>query len=251
MLRGFVAATLAIMLAAAAARAEEATVAIAANFAEPMERLEAMFERRSGHALKPVIGSTGKLYAQITNGAPFDVLLAADRERPARLEEDGHGLAGSRFTYALGRLALWSADPDLIEGEQTLRAGSFRHLAIANPKLAPYGLAARQTLEALGLWQHLQPKVVRGENVGQAFQMVETANAELGLIALSYVMSARNATSGSRWDVPADLHEPIRQDAILLEHGADNSAARAFLDFVRQPEAQAVLERFGYALATG
>lgn len=251
--RAFLATAMAMAVAgtAAAVRAQEATVAIAANFAEPMAKLQALFEQQSGHELRLVVGSTGKLYAQITQGAPFDVLLAADRERPERLQAEGFAVADSRFTYALGRLTLWSADPGLIEGEKALRAGTFRHLAIANPKLAPYGLAAKQTLEALGLWQDLRPKVVQGENVGQTFQMVLTGNAELGLVALSYVTSERNATPGSRWDVPADLHEPIRQDAVLLQRGADNPAARAFLAFLRQPEAQAVIERFGYAIATG
>jgi molybdate transport system substrate-binding protein len=237
-----------------AAQAEEAIVAIAANFAEPMERLQAMFEEESGHTLTLVIGSTGKLYAQITNGAPFDVLLAADQERPARLVEEDQAVADSRFTYAVGRLALWSADPGLIgggRGEAVLGGGDFGHLAIANPELAPYGKAAQQTLEALGLWDELSPKIVQGENIGQTFQMVATGNAELGFVALSYVLSERNATPGSRWDVPVELHQPIRQDAVLLAHGADNPAAAGFLDFLRSPEAQAVIERFGYAIVSG
>jgi molybdate transport system substrate-binding protein len=236
------------------ALAEEATVAIAANFAEPMERLQAMFEKESDHELTLVVGSTGKLYAQITNGAPFDVLLAADQERPARLVEEDHAAANSLFTYAVGRLSLWSADPGLIgegRGEAVLRSGDFDHVAIANPELAPYGKAAQQTLEALGLWDQVSPKIVQGENIGQTFQMVATGNAELGFVALSYVVSERNATAGSAWDVPAELHEPIRQDAVLLSHGADNPAATGFLDFLRSPEAQAVIERFGYAIVTG
>lgn len=237
-----------------AAQAEEAMLAVAANFAEPMQRLEAMFEERSGHALTLVLGSTGKLYAQITNGAPFDVLLAADQERPVRLVEADHAVAESRFTYAVGRLALWSADPGMIAdggGNPVLRSGDFDHVAIANPKLSPYGQAAKQTLERLGLWDDLSPKVVQGENIGQTFQMVATGNAELGFVALSYVVSERNAMPGSRWDVPAGLHEPIRQDAVLLARGAENPAAAGFLEFLRSPEAQTVVERFGYAVVTG
>jgi molybdate transport system substrate-binding protein len=252
--RGVLAAAMVLAAGASgAAQAEEATVAIAANFAEPMERLQAMFEEQSGHDLTPVIGSTGKLYAQITNGAPFDVLLAADQERPARLVEEEHAVADSRFTYAVGRLALWSADADLIGegGGAVLRRGAFDHLAIANPELAPYGRAARQTLEALGLWDDLSPKIVQGENIGQTFQMVATGNAELGLVALSYALSERNATPGSRWDVPAELHEAIRQDAVLLAHGSDSPAATGLLAFLRSPEAQAVIERFGYAIVSG
>jgi molybdate transport system substrate-binding protein len=250
----FVAAMVLAASASGAAQAEEATVAVAANFAEPMERLQAIFEEQSGHELTLVIGSTGKLYAQIANGAPFDVLLAADQERPVRLVEEDHAVADSRFTYAVGRLSLWSADPELIgdgRGEAVLRSGDFDHIAIANPELAPYGLAARQTLEALDLQDELSPKIVQGENVGQTFQMVATGNAELGFVALSYVVSERNEVPGSRWDVPADLHEPIRQDAVLLAHGSDNSAATGLLDFLRSPEALAVIERFGYAIVTG
>jgi len=237
-----------VAFAAPAARAEQATVAVAANFAEPLETLQGLFEERTGHIITVVSGSTGKLYAQIAHGAPYDLLLAADAERPARLAEEGLGVAASRFTYAIGRLALWSPDPARVTDDlETVLRRPFRHLAIANPALAPYGAAARETLAALGLWQALEPKLVRGENVAQAFQMVATGNAELGLVALAYVRSPRNPAPGSHRAVPPHLHAPIRQDAILLARAADNAAAHAFMDFLRSPEAAAVIERFGYA----
>lgn len=235
---------------AAPAAAGEATVAVAANFAEVAERLEAEFERSSGHSLTLVVGSTGKLYAQLVHGAPFDVFLAADRARPERLEEDGLAVAGSRFTYATGRLTLWSREPGRVgdDGAATLRRGELRLVAIANPDLAPYGAAARQTLERLGLWRSLEGRIVMGETVGQAHALVASGNAELGFIALSYVVSPRNRAAGSRWDVPADLHDPIHQDAVLLARAADNRAARAFLDYLRSGEARALVESFGYGV---
>ncbi|MGH6944838.1 MAG: molybdate ABC transporter substrate-binding protein [Geminicoccaceae bacterium] len=234
----------------AQASAAEATVATAANFAAPVEKLSELFKNETGHEIAVVIGSTGQLYAQITNGAPFDVLLAADQERPKRLADEGQGEASSLFTYAIGRLALWSSDPDVIakDGTSTLRAGDFRHLAIAKPELAPYGAAAQQTLEALGLWDRVQDKIVQGENIGQTFQMVATGNAELGFVALSYVLDPGNTTPGSRWDVPVELYAPIRQDAILLKHGASNEAARAWLTFLRSPQALEVIQGFGYGV---
>jgi molybdate transport system substrate-binding protein len=231
-------------------RAGEATVAVAANFVEPLETLQKMFGEETGHELVVVPGSTGKLYAQIVNGAPFDILLAADQERPEKLAAEDQGEPESVFTYAIGRLTLWSPEPGVVaeDGAKTLREGDFLHLAIANPELAPYGLAAQQTLQNLGLWDGLQDRIVRGENIAQTFQMVESGNAELGFVALSYVASERNRNPGSRWDVPGELHEPIRQDAILLQRGAENEAARAFLAFLKTPEAREVIERFGYAV---
>jgi len=231
-------------------RAAEALAAVAANFSEPAERLEAIFESETGHELTLATGSTGKLYAQIAQGAPFDLLLAADAIRPARLEADGPGIAGTRFTYALGRLSLWSADPERIgaDGLATLREGDFAHLAIANPELAPYGLAAKQALMHFGSWKMLAPKLVRGENIGQVFAMVATGNAELGLVAKSYVISPRNRGRGSRWDVPTSAHDPIRQQAVLLRPGVSNPAARDFLAFLRSHEAQEVILSFGYGV---
>jgi molybdate transport system substrate-binding protein len=230
--------------------AEEALVAVAANFKDAIDRLEADFEQRTGHVLEVTTGSTGQLYSQIVHGAPFDVLLAADQERPERLEREEHAVAGSRFTYAVGRLVLWSPDPDRIDadGAATLKSGDFRRLAIANPDVAPYGAAAIEVLETLGLAETLRPRIVMGEDIGQTFAMIGTGNAELGFVALSYVLSPQNEQQGSRWDVPADLYTPIRQDAVLLDHGADNAAAAAFMDFLQGGEARAVIGGFGYGL---
>jgi molybdate transport system substrate-binding protein len=228
----------------------EVHVAVAANFARPLGEIGAAFEKATGHRVVSSPGSTGKLHAQIRNGAPFDVLLAADAERPRLLEEEGSAVAGSRFPYALGRLVLWSAKPSFVDGagpkvlEKALGTG-FRHLAIANPKTAPYGAAARQVLEKLGLWQKVSPRIVQGEDIGQAFQFVVTGNAELGFVALSQL---QGGAGGSRWLVPADLHAPIEQQAVLLARGRDNPAARAFLAFLKGKEGRAIVERSGYAL---
>jgi molybdate transport system substrate-binding protein len=246
----FTAALLLGLFLAGPAAGEEAVVAVAANFLEVAERLAADFERDRGHALRFVAGSTGKLYAQIAHGAPFDAFLAADQERPARLEREGLAVAGSRFTYAGGRLALWSREPGRVgaDGAATLRQGKFRLLAIANPDLAPYGAAAKQTLQKLGLWERFGGRIVMGETIGQAHVLVASGNAELGFVALASVLSPRNATRGSRWDVPAHLHAPIRQDAVLLLRGARNPAARGFLAFLRSPRAQAVIAAHGYGV---
>jgi molybdate transport system substrate-binding protein len=232
------------------ASAEEALVAVATNFSEVIEQLEAGFESASGHSLTVATGSTGKLYAQINIGAPFDILLAADHRRPELLEEAGLAVAGSRFTYAIGRLTLWSPDPERVaaNGAETLQAGAFRKLAIANPELAPYGAAARETLAALGLLETLEEKLVMGETIGQTHALVATGNAELGFVALSYILSPRNKRPGSRWDVPLELHSPIRQDALLLMRAVDNAAARAFLEYLQNDTARGVIERFGYGV---
>jgi molybdate transport system substrate-binding protein len=230
------------------ARAADALVAVAANFAEVVEELAPIFERKTGHRLQATTGSTGKLYAQIISGAPFEILLSADAETPERLEDEGAGVAGTRFTYAIGRLTLWSSDPDRIKGDgrTALAAPDVRHIAIANPDLAPYGVAAREALQALGLWDELQGRIVMGQNIGQTHSMVATGNAQLGFVALSAVVGARAPTLGSRWDVPPELITPIRQDAILLRAGRENEAARAFLDFLWSDEARTVIERSGY-----
>lgn len=226
----------------------EALVAVAANFASPIERLRTAFESGRGHRLTIVIGSTGKFYAQIRNGAPFDVLLAADQARPRRLAADGLALPSTRVTYAVGRLALWSPDPNRVlrDGALTLRARNFRYLAIANPELAPYGAASKQVLQSLQLWVALEDRIVMGQNIGQTFSLVASGNAELGFVALSAVLHPPPRGAGSRWDVPPQLHAPIRQDAILLNHGVNNAAARAFLEFLRHPAARAIIEDFGY-----
>jgi molybdate transport system substrate-binding protein len=229
----------------------EVKVAVAANFAAPLDLIGAAFLKASGHPLAVSSGSTGKLAAQIENGAPFEILLAADAERPALLEKHGSAVAGSRFTYARGRLALWSADPALVDADgKVLSSGRFRHLALANPKLAPYGAAAQQALTGLGLWQKLAPLVVQGEDIGQAYQFVATGSAELGFVALSQVRAgiAAGQPKGSLWLVPESRYQPIEQQAVLLVKGKDDPAARALLDFLKGPETRAVLERFGYGL---
>ncbi len=234
-----------------AARAETALAAVAANFAETAEALLPAFRAATGHDLKLTTGSTGKLYAQIGEGAPFDLLLSADAATPARLLEEGNAVEGTAFTYAVGRLTLWSADPDRVagDGRAALEDPALRFVAIANPDLAPYGVAAREALQRMGLWEALRPKIVMGQNIGQTHSMVATGAAEVGFVALSAVLSPRTENKGSRWDVPQDLFTPIRQDAVLLSHGADNPAARAFLDFLRTPGAAAIINSFGYGAA--
>ena len=226
--------------------AEQATVAVAANFAWPMGELEALFEANGTHELTVVSGSTGQLYAQIVNGAPYDVFLSADRERPQRLAESG--LGNAPFTYALGRLALWTREPGVTNGLtlNVLTGGNFRRLTIANPRLAPYGVAARQTLQTLELWESLQSKIVLGENVAQAFAMAETRNAEFGLVAL--VMAVAYPGDAAYVMVSADYHGPIRQDAILLNRGRDNPAALAFIDFLRGLDARRIIAEAGFEL---
>ncbi len=231
--------------------AGEALVAVASNFKEPLDRLETAFETGTDHRLIVVPGSTGKLYAQIVNGAPFDMLLAADRERPRLLEESGRAVAGSRFTYAVGRLVLWSADPHTVgaDGAAILRQGAFRRLAIANPDLAPYGKAALQVLDALSLTERLRPKLVMGENIGQAFTLAATGNADLGFVALSQVQGLDRAKAGSSWEPSRTLYEPIRQDAVLLARASGNEAAHAFLDYLKSEAARTLIERSGYGAA--
>lgn len=226
------------------ARAGEVHVAVATNFAKTARALAGAFAAETGHRAVVSDGSTGKLYAQIVNGAPFEVFLAADAERPRRLEAEGRAVAGTRFPYALGRLVLWSPDAARITGADALEREDFRRLAIASPELAPYGAAARALLEQLGLWEHLQRRLVRGEDVGQAFQFVATGNAELGLVALSQV----SGRGGSQWIVPPDRYPPIEQQAVLLAPGRSDPAARAFLDFLRGDAARAQIERAGYGV---
>lgn len=238
----------ALLLAAGGASAGEVTVAVAANAAEAVEALAADFEERTGHRVTVTVGSTGKLYAQILHGAPFDVFLAADQERPRLLVERGLAVEDSQRTYAIGRLVLWSSDPTLEASAETLRAGSFRRLAIANPDLAPYGAAARGLLRELGLWESLRSKIVVGENVGQSFAMAASGNAELGFIALSSIRSPRNEREGRYWEIPEHLHTPIRQDAVLLDRAGGNTAARAFHLFLSSPEALGTIESFGFVV---
>ena len=231
-------------LSRAALAGEEVLVAVASNFTTALQALARGFEAETGHRVKIATGSTGKLYAQISAGAPFQVFLAADQARPERLEAEGRAVPGTRFTYATGRLALWSADPGRAGGDMraALTAPNLRHLAIANPELAPYGFAAREALEALGLWTALRPRVVMGQNAGQTFAMVATGNAELGFVP----QAALVGRGGVRWDVPEGLHAPIRQDAVLLGPGAGHEGAQAFLDYLGSDAAAVVIRRHGY-----
>lgn len=236
-------------LAIPAAHAGEATVAVAANFAAPMQQIAAEFEKDSGHKVSLSFAGTGKFYAQIRNGAPFQVLLAADDETPARLEQEGMGVAGSRFTYAIGRLVLWSARPGFVDSKgAVLNTGRFNKLALANPRLAPYGLAATETLTRLGLLAGLQPRFVQGENIAQTWQFVSTGNADLGFVALSQVMKDGVIGSGSAWLVPDSLHAPIRQDALLLTRGKGQPAAEALVKYLKSDKARVIIKSYGYDL---
>ncbi|HSJ81619.1 MAG TPA: molybdate ABC transporter substrate-binding protein [Thiobacillus sp.] len=236
-----------LALAARGVFAAEVQVAVAANFSAPMQRIAADFEQATGHQAKLAFGSTGKFYAQIRHGAPFDILLAADDETPAKLEKEGMAVAGSRFTYSIGRLALWSAKPGYVDDKgEVLKQGAFKHLAIASPKLAPYGAAAVETLNRLGLQAALQPKFVQGENIAQTFQFVSTGNAELGFVALSQVIEGGKLKRGSAWIVPRGLHAPIRQDAVVLARGRDNPAALALMKYLKQDQARAIIKAYGY-----
>ena len=233
-------------LTATAADAARIQVAVASNFAETMREIARRFEDRTGHQVVLAFASTGKHYAQISNGAPFEAFFAADEERPRRLEQEGLAVPGSRFTYAIGKLVLWSPQPGMVDAAgEVLEGGDFRHLALANPRLAPYGRAARQVLESRGLWESLQARIVRGENIAQAFQFVASGNAELGFVAGSQVERPGKPSTGSRWTIPEDLYPPIEQQAVLLE---DEPVIREFLRFARGEEAQAIIRSHGYGL---
>jgi molybdate transport system substrate-binding protein len=228
------------------ALADEVAVAVAANFSVPMQRLASEFERDTGHRIVASFGATGKFYAQIRHGAPFDVLLAADEETPARLVDERLGVAGTRFTYAIGQLVLWSPKSDRVdEAGAVLRQGRFEHLAVADPRLAPYGLAAQQVMQALGLCEALRDRLVTAENITQAHQFVASGNAQLGFVALAQVLRD-GRIEGSAWRVPESLHRPIRQDAVLLARGASSPAAEAWLRFLRSDKAKALIRRYGY-----
>jgi molybdate transport system substrate-binding protein len=246
MLRRALAPILVVLALAAAphALAAEVRVAVAANFAEPAREIAARFRARTGHEASISIGSSGLLYAQVVNGAPFEVLVSADRERPEKAEAEGLAVAGSRFTYAIGRLVLFSRTPGLVDGQgAVLRQGRFDKLAIADPRTAPYGLAAVETMRSLGVYEALRPRLVQGTSIAQTYQFVDTGAAELGFLAQAQVAGV---AGGSRWLVPARLHAPIDQQAVLLKAGADKPAARAFLAFLRGAEARAIIRRYGY-----
>jgi len=233
------------MWAAGAAVAEQANVAVAANFMDAAKEIAAAFKQKTGHEVVLSFGASGTFYTQITQGAPFQVFLSADDARPKKLVEDGLAVPDSRFTYAIGKLVLWSKTSGLVKGEETLRSGHFAKLSICNPIGAPYGAAAVETMKSLKLYDQLQPRLVEGANITQAFQFVETGNAEVGFVALSQLTGHEE---GSRWMVPQELYSPIRQDAVLLKTGAGNAAASGFIGFLKGPEARAIIEKYGYVV---
>lgn len=231
------------------AQAGEVTVAVAANFTAPMQKIAAAFKADTRHDAKLVFGATGAFAAQIRNGAPLDVLLAADDETPARLEKEGFAAPGSRFSYAVGRLVLWSAREGYVDPQgDVLARGDFDRIAIADPKLAPYGRAAVETMQHLRVYNKLQPRMVQGENISQAFQFVATGNAPLGFVALSQVTQDGRIAKGSAWIVPASLHAPIKQDAVLLAKGQGNPAAAELLKFLKGDKARGIIRAYGYEL---
>jgi molybdate transport system substrate-binding protein len=227
------------------AQASQTMVAVAANFTEPAKEIAAAFKTKTGDEAVLSFGSSGQFYAQITQDAPYQILLSADQERPLQLVKAGLADAATRAPYAVGKLVLWSRSAGTVQDGDTLRTARFARLSIANPAAAPYGIAAIETMKALGVYDAVQPKIVQGNSIAQAFQFVETGNAELGFVALSQL--AGNV-SGSRWLVPSNLYAPILQDAVLLKKGAGNAAAIGFLEFLKGPEARAIIQKFGYDL---
>lgn len=231
-------------------RATEVNIAVAANFTAPMKVIVAQFEKETNHKVTVTTGATGKFYAQIKSGAPFDVFLSADDETPARLEKEGDAVAGSRFTYAVGRVVLWSATPGFVDAKgEVLKAGNFANIALAAPKLAPYGQAAIEVMTQLGLLAALQPKFVQGESIGQTYSFVATGNAALGFVALSQVFEDGKIKTGSAWIVPANLHRPLHQDAVVLKRGQGNTGAADFMRFLKTDKPQRVMRSFGYEIA--
>jgi len=237
-----------------AAQADEVTVAVAANFTAPMQKIAKAFEQDTGHKAQVAFGATGKFYAQIKNGAPFAVLLAADDETPARLEKEGLAVASTRFTYATGRLALWSKQANLVDDKgdvlhsNRLEKLGILKIAIADPKLAPYGVAAMQVMHKLGVLPVVTPKLVYGESIGQTYQFVSTENAQLGFVALSQISIDGRITQGSAWVVPQSMHTPLKQDVVLLNAGKHNAAAHALLKYLQGDNAKTIITRYGYAL---
>ena len=235
----------ALIQAPSPAYAASTNVAVAANFNDAAKEIAALFKTKTGHDAVLSFGSSGLFYTEIKQGAPFQVFLSADAERPQKLADEGFALPQSRFTYAIGKLVLWSKDPTAIKGMETLKANAFSKLSIADPNSAPYGVAAIETLKALEIYQSVEKKIVMGASISQAFQFIETGNAELGFVALSQLI---NTQSGSRWMVPQNLYSEIRQDAILLKSGEQNEAAKAFLDFLKSPDARSIITKFGYVI---
>jgi len=238
-----------LVLLATSARADDIPVAVAANFTAPFNKIAAEFEKETGHKVIASFGSTGKFYAQIRNGAPFEVLLAADDETPAKLVRDNAAVAGSPFSYAIGKLVLWSAKPAVVDARgEVLRRGGFDHIAVADPRLAPYGAAGVEAMKKLGVYDSLAPKIVTGETIAQAYQFVSSGNSLLGFVALSQVLKD-GQVAGSAWIVPADLYTPIRQDAVLLNAGKDKAGPAALLKYLQGAKAQAVIKSYGYELS--
>lgn len=243
--------SLAVLLLSAvtAASAAEVKLAIAANFTKPMQDLAPVYEKMSGDKLTMSFGSTGALYAQIKNGAPFDVFLAADNKAPKKAVTEGVGVKGTVFTYAVGKLVLWSKKDGFVTDAATLQREDLKKLAVADPKLAPYGLAAQQTLEKLGLYDKLQPKFVVGNNISKTYQFASSENAQAGFIALSQCYKNGKLVEGSGWIVPENYYEPILQDGVLLTNAPEPEAAKRFMEFLKtSPEANAVREAFGYGM---
>ena len=239
--------SLCLTFASQLATADEISVAVATNFAEPMQEIATAFEKKTGHKAQISPASTGKLYSQIKNGAPFEIFLSADDTTPAILEKEGLAVIDSHFTYATGKLVLWSAKPRFVDDQgAVLKEGKFSHLAIANPATAPYGVAAVDTLKKLDLLAVIQPKFVQGDNITQTFQFVSTGNAELGFVALSQVFKDGKISSGSAWLVTPSLYEPLHQDAVLLNKGRSKPAAKALLDYLKSDEAKHIIRRYGY-----
>ena len=242
-------ATLIALFTLGSAQADEVQVAVAANFTAPIQAIAADFEKDTGHTLVAAYGATGQFYTQIKNGAPFEVFLSADDTTPQKLESEGDTVKGSRFTYAVGTLALWSAKEGYVDAKgAVLKKNEYQHLSIANPKAAPYGLAATQVLAKLGLTEQVKSKLVEGQNITQAYQFVSTGNAELGFVALSQIYKDGKVSSGSAWIVPGQMHDPIKQDAVILNKGKDNPAAKALVDYLKGPKAAAVIKSYGYQL---
>jgi molybdate transport system substrate-binding protein len=238
----------ALLITATGVHAGEVKVAVAANFTEAAKEIGAAFEKATGHKAVFSFGASGQFYTQITQDAPFEVFLSADKERPKKAVDEGYAVPGSLFTYATGKVVLYSKDKDLVKGAETLKEGKFAKIAIANPTTAPYGAAGVETMKKLGVYDALAPKIVQGNDISQTFQFVDTGNAEVGFVALSQVI---NKKDGSRWIVPDDLHTAIAQDAVLLKKGANNETAAAFLKFLRGDEAKAVKDKFGYGAGSG
>jgi molybdate transport system substrate-binding protein len=242
---------LALLLFGQTSWAATVLVAVAANFSKPMMEIAEEFEKATGHSAKLSFGSSGKFVSQLENGGPFEILLSADEKGPQKLVQDGLAVPSSQFTYALGKLVLWSATPGYVDDQgKILTTGGFKHLALADPKLAPYGAAAVEVLKKMELLKKLQPLFVQGENIAQTIQFISTANAELGFVALSQVIENGKVSTGSGWIIPGNYYAPIRQGAVLMKKGAENPAAPALLDYLKSAPALAIIEKYGYDLPT-